>query len=67
MGMLVLSRRKDESLILRDEDDRVVAEIMVVNIRHSQVRIGIDSPPGIKVHRKEVDEVMQAMERKEEQ
>jgi carbon storage regulator len=47
--MLVLSRKKTEEIVIGDE-----ISIMVVEIRGDKVRIGIDAPKHIKVHRKEV-------------
>jgi len=47
--MLVLSRRKDESLFI-GEDIRVT----ILDIRGGQVRVGITAPESIKVFREEV-------------
>lgn len=47
--MLVLSRKRDESIII---GDNIV--ITVVDIRGDKVRLGIDVPSEISVHRKEV-------------
>ena len=47
--MLVLSRGKDESIMLGDN-----VEIMVVDIRHNKVQIGIAAPKILPVYRKEV-------------
>lgn len=47
--MLVLSRRKDERIVIGDN-----ISIVVVAIRDGQVRIGIDAPQGVSVHRQEV-------------
>jgi carbon storage regulator len=52
--MLVLSRRKDESIIIGDE-----IEIMIADVRGNKVRIAIDAPKNISVHRKEVYESIQ--------
>jgi carbon storage regulator len=49
LNMLVLSRKKTEEIVIGDE-----ISIMVVEIRGDKVRIGIDAPKHIKVHRKEV-------------
>ncbi len=48
-NMLVLSRRVDESLLI-DKD----IKITVLDIKGSQVRLGITAPQSIKVHREEV-------------
>ena len=47
--MLVLSRQRDETIIIGDD-----IELTVVDIRGDKVRIGIKAPPQIPVHRKEV-------------
>ena len=47
--MLVLSRQKDQTIMIGDN-----IEITVVDIRGDKVRIGISAPSQIPVHRKEV-------------
>ena len=47
--MLVLSRQRDEIIMIGDE-----IEITVVDIRGDKVRLGINAPRHIQVHRKEV-------------
>ncbi len=47
--MLVLSRQRDETIMIGDD-----IEITVVDIRGDKVRIGITAPRSIQVHRKEV-------------
>lgn len=47
--MLVLSRMRDESVIIGDD-----IIVTVVDIRGDKVRLGFDAPKGISVHRKEV-------------
>ena len=51
--MLVLSRQRDETIIIGDN-----IEITVVDIRGEKVRLGISAPPHISVHRKEVYEAI---------
>jgi len=51
--MLVLSRQRDETIIIGDD-----IEITVVDIRGEKVRLGINAPPHIPVHRKEIYEAM---------
>ena len=58
MGMLVLSRKLDEEIIINGN-----IRIHVIEIRGDKVRIGIDAPREMTVHRKEVaDEI--ALERR---
>ena len=47
--MLVLSRKRDESIMIGDD-----VRIAVVEIRGGKVRLGIDAPPEVTVHRREV-------------
>lgn len=47
--MLVLSRQRDETIMIGDD-----VEITVVDIRGDKVRLGINAPRHIQVHRKEV-------------
>lgn len=51
--MLVLSRQRDETIMIGDE-----IEITVVDIRGDKVRLGITAPTSIAVHRKEVYEAI---------
>ena len=51
--MLVLSRHRDESIII---GDNIV--ITVVDVRGDKVRLGIDAPTDIPVHRQEVYETI---------
>ena len=52
--MLVLSRQRDETIMIGDD-----VEITIVDIRGDKVRLGINAPPHIPVHRKEVYEAIQ--------
>jgi len=52
--MLVLSRQRDESIII---GDNVV--VTVVDIRGDKVRLGIQAPQEVPVHRREVYEAIQ--------
>lgn len=47
--MLVLSRHRDESIMLGDD-----VKITIVDIRGDKVRLGIDAPSALPVHRQEV-------------
>ena len=58
--MLVLSRQKDESIMIGDD-----VEITIVDVRGDKVRLGITAPKEIPVHRMEVYEAIQR-EKKEE-
>jgi carbon storage regulator len=47
--MLVLSRMRDQTIVIGDN-----IEITIVDIRGEKVRLGISAPPEVSVHRKEV-------------
>jgi carbon storage regulator len=47
--MLVLSRQRDETIMIGDD-----IEVTVVDIRGDKVRLGINAPREVSVHRKEV-------------
>jgi len=52
--MLVLSRKKDEKIMIGDN-----VAIMVVDIQGDKVRLGIQAPRDIAVHREEVYQAIQ--------
>ena len=52
--MLVLSRQRDQTIMVGDH-----IEITIVDIRGDKVRLGINAPAEIPVHRKEVYEAIQ--------
>ena len=53
-AMMVVSREKDESIMIGDD-----VEITIVDVRGDKVRLGITAPRSIAVHRKEVYEAIQ--------
>src|SRR5437763_16876620 len=57
--MLVLSRHRDESIMIGDD-----IVITIVDIRGDKVRLGIDAPSDIPVHRQEVYDAIQRENRK---
>ncbi|WP_437229341.1 carbon storage regulator CsrA [Planctomicrobium sp. SH661] len=54
--MLVLSRKKNESIVI---DERIV--ITVIEIRGDKVRLGIEAPRDVAIHRNEVYEALQRL------
>jgi carbon storage regulator len=52
--MLVLSRQRDESIII---GDNIV--VTIVDVRGDKVRLGIDAPREVSVHRREIYEAIQ--------
>ena len=52
--MLVLSRQRDQSIVI---GDNVV--VTIVDVRGDKVRLGIDAPGEIPVHRQEVYDAIQ--------
>ena len=52
--MLVLSRQRDESIMIGDD-----VEITIVDVRGDKVRLGINAPKHIPVHRREIYDAIQ--------
>ncbi len=52
--MLVLSRKKNESIVINND-----ITIVVVEIRGDKVRLGVEAPKEVPVHRREVYEAIQ--------
>ena len=59
--MLVLSRKKNESIIINDN-----ITVTVIEIRGDKVRLGIEAPKDVTVHRREVYEAIQSQARSSE-
>lgn len=57
--MLVLSRKINESIMVGND-----IEIVIIDIRHDKVRIGITAPRALPVHRLEVFDAINRGERK---
>lgn len=53
--MLVLSRRNDESIVIGDD-----IVITVVDVRGDKVRLGIEAPKNVTVHRREIWDAIRA-------
>ena len=58
--MLVLSRKKNESIVINND-----ITIVVVEIRGDKVRLGVEAPKEIPVHRREVYDAIKRSEAKE--
>ncbi|MEZ6056927.1 MAG: carbon storage regulator CsrA [Planctomycetaceae bacterium] len=52
--MLVLSRKQDEKIIIGDS-----ITLMVISIQGDKVRLGIDAPKDVSIHREEVYQAIQ--------
>lgn len=59
--MLVIGRRKDESIMIGDD-----IKIVVVKIEGDKVRIGIEAPKYVPVHRKEIWDLIKSGSQKRE-
>ena len=57
LRMLVLSRKKNESIIINND-----ITIVVVEIRGDKVRLGVDAPKEVPVHRREVYDAIKRSE-----
>lgn len=55
--MLVLSRKKNESIVINND-----ITIVVVEIRGDKVRLGVEAPKEVPVHRREVYDAIQRNE-----
>jgi len=53
--MLILTRKLGESIII---DDNIV--VTVLGVKGSQIRLGIDAPKEVSVHREEIQERINA-------
>jgi carbon storage regulator len=60
--MLVLSRHRDESIMIGDD-----VVVTIVDIRGDKVRLGIEAPQSIPVHRQEVYDAIQRENRRSSQ
>lgn len=60
--MLILSRKKNESIVIDDD-----ITIVVVEIRGDKVRLGIEAPKEVPVHRREVFDAINREKKKEEE
>ncbi len=56
--MLVLRRKKNESIII---DDNIV--VTIVDIEGDKVRLGFEAPKEVTIHRQEVSEAIKRSER----
>ena len=59
--MLVLSRKKNESIVINDD-----ISIVVVEIRGDKVRLGVEAPKEVPVHRREVYDAIKRAEKESE-
>lgn len=60
--MLILTRRTNETLMIGDD-----VKITVLNVKGNQVRIGIDAPDSVAVHRQEIYQRIQNEQKKDHQ
>jgi carbon storage regulator len=59
--MLVLSRNKSESIIIGDD-----IVVTVVEVRGDRIRLGIEAPKAVRVHRREIYEQIKEFGRRKE-
>ena len=58
--MFLVSRRKNESIVLGDD-----IILTVIEIRGDKVRLGVEHPKGVKVQRREVFEAICRVQQRE--
>lgn len=58
MNLLVLARKTNESIVIGDD-----IEVVVVDIKGDQIKLGIRAPRSVSVHRAEVYQEIQAQNR----
>lgn len=58
--MLILTRKVNETIRIGDD-----ISIMILGIKNNQVRVGIDAPKDIAVHREEIYNVIKEMKHEE--
>lgn len=51
--MLVLTRRTDEAIVIRNSNGQEI-RLVVVDVRGSKVRLGIEAPPEVRIARSEI-------------
>lgn len=56
--MLVLSRKKDERVVITCGDTQI--EVMVIEIRGDKVKIGFEAPRNVAIHRQEIQQAINA-------
>ncbi len=52
--MLALTRKKDESIMIGED-----IEIVVLSVNRDQVKLGINAPKHVSIHRKEIYNIIQ--------
>jgi len=57
--MLLLTRKLGENIRIGDD-----VKITIVEVKGNHVKLGIDAPPSVKVHREEIYERIQAENRR---
>jgi len=57
MEMLALTRKANERIVIGEGDATIT--LVVIDVRGDKVRLGIDAPPEIPVHRQEVYDLIQ--------
>ena len=55
--MLVLTRRKDEEILINDN-----ISIKVLSVKGNRVRIGVEAPDDVQVNRAEIQKILREFE-----
>jgi carbon storage regulator len=59
--MLVVSRKKHQSIVINDN-----INIVIVDVRGDKVRLGIEAPKEVSIHRREIHDAIQQNRSKED-
>lgn len=59
--MLVLSRKKNEQIVIGEPPNEIL--LVVVEIRGDKVRLGVEAPKEVPVHRREVYDLIKRQEK----
>ncbi len=65
--MLILTRRIGETIVISDKEGNVVAKATVLGVKGNQVRVGVDAPKDVSVHREEIQQRIDREKQRQQQ
>jgi len=54
MSRLILTRRKEETVVMYKKTGEILCEIVIIGVGPKQVKLAFDAHPDLKIDRKEV-------------